>query len=185
MNKNSGFAVLEAVLIFAIVSIIGGVGWYVKDSTSKSNNALSNAEQAQASYKSPIKKTSEKTSNAAAAKKSSSGTKTTQIKTSTKTPAVVHPTAADKEAAKYYLNATLSALEAYYATNGYYPSDIAESNFTDVCTGGCKTSAPPGTKFVYVPTPSGCKTANHNCMHFTLGAYTNSGAAILKLTSFY
>jgi hypothetical protein len=161
MNKNSGFAVLEAVLIFAIVSIIGGVGWYVKDSTSKSNNALSNAEQAQASYKSPIKKTS------------------------TKTPAVVHPTAADKEAAKYYLNATLSALEAYYATNGYYPSDIAESNFTDVCTGGCKTSAPPGTKFVYVPTPSGCKTANHNCMHFTLGAYTNSGAAILKLTSFY
>jgi hypothetical protein len=46
MRKNQkGFSAVEGLLIFIIVAIIAGVGWYVWDSNKKTNNILNSADK--------------------------------------------------------------------------------------------------------------------------------------------
>jgi hypothetical protein len=46
MSKNQkGFSAVEGLLIFIIVAIIAGVGWYVWDSNKKTNDILSSADK--------------------------------------------------------------------------------------------------------------------------------------------
>jgi flagellin-like protein len=46
MSRNQkGFSAIEGLLIFIIVAIIAGAGWYVWDSNKKTNNILSNTDK--------------------------------------------------------------------------------------------------------------------------------------------
>jgi predicted negative regulator of RcsB-dependent stress response len=46
MSKNQkGFSAIEGLLIFIIVGIIAGVGWYVWDSNKKTNDILNSADK--------------------------------------------------------------------------------------------------------------------------------------------
>lgn len=54
MSKNQkGFSAIEGLLIFIIVAIIAGVGWYVWDSNKKTNDILNNAEKSSGSVARP------------------------------------------------------------------------------------------------------------------------------------
>ncbi len=176
---------IEALLILTIAGIIGGAAWYVKDSTNKANVALSNANDTLADYKTTAKKNIKKAepTKTNTHKKSQTTTPTSNSSTKT-TTTVTHPTATDIQKAKLALGINRSSLEAYYVMYGYYPGDLSSSNFTGLCTGDCYSPAPPGTKFVYKPTPSGCTTSANNCQHYTLSSYTTSGTLILQLKSF-
>lgn len=46
MRRNqNGFSVVEGLLIFIIIAIIAGVGWYVRDSNKKTNDILNSADK--------------------------------------------------------------------------------------------------------------------------------------------
>jgi hypothetical protein len=45
-KKQNGFSVVEGLLIFIIVGILGGTGWYVYNSNKKTNDLLNSADKA-------------------------------------------------------------------------------------------------------------------------------------------
>lgn len=94
------------------------------------------------------------------------------------------------------LSSIQSMLEAYFATNNYYPgnlspapiisqSGVQATNSNGNPTGNNQSLAseftpPTGVKYVYTPTPSGCTTASKSCQHYTLSAIQTSNGAILE-----
>jgi len=52
-DYQNGFSVVEGLLIFIIVAILGVTGWYVYSSNKKTNNLLNSADKTSASTKSP------------------------------------------------------------------------------------------------------------------------------------
>jgi cytoskeletal protein RodZ len=112
---------------------------------------------------------------------SNSKSKSTKSTSTNQTPsaqASAGPTEEAKTEANYNMQAISSCLEAYYTVNVYYPSDIAYSNFSDMCSSSSPFTPPAGIHYSYVPTPAGCSTAAHNCQHFTLDALDSNNKAV-------
>ena len=49
MKKQSGFTLIEGLLILVIVGLLGGTGWYVWNAHNKANDTLTNADAANSS----------------------------------------------------------------------------------------------------------------------------------------
>lgn len=188
IKNEKGFSVIEGLLITVIVSLIAGAGWYVKQSSSNARTSLANAERVLSDPKKVAKQTTPAQTTTVTGPAPTNTKPTTPAKTapSGPTPTVTRPTDEDKQKAKSQLYAIRGQLEAYNTQYGYYPSDLSPSNFTEVCSGDCNVyTPPPGTKFVYSPTPNGCTTSAANCQKYTLTAQETNGTIILQLQSIY
>lgn len=120
-------------------------------SATKANSSLS-----QLSGSSPTSSANPQTSTSSSTKSSPKPSTSTSSAPSSSSTQPIVLSDADKSQAAFDISVIHGRLEAYNATNGYYPSDIAATNFSNNCTGDCGEITPPaGIHFVYSPTPSG------------------------------
>jgi len=193
---------LSILLLFLVASGLSGWGLAQSSSAKKqidNYDAMlqqqlqqSQSLESDQSQQSPAASSSSPSSSSTTSTPSSSTSSSKKTGTSTGSPSTTSSPAPLSDAAKQQATEQVYSisgrLEAYWATNDYYPSDINPSTFSgDSCTGdGCTSmfTPPAEVKFVYTPTPSGCTTSAQNCQHFTLEAVDSGGNVIFSKNSF-
>jgi type II secretory pathway pseudopilin PulG len=124
-NKNQGFALIESVLIFVIVAMIGGVGWYVYSAKNNANKNLNNAAKVSTNTKTAVSKTANQTTVTAAP------TASTQEPTSSAPPSasnkstsntttsnISHPTISNCNGVQFTVYASVPSGTNAYGMNG-------------------------------------------------------------------